>query len=136
MVSLTDIQSSNSRLSSALPPGLVAIFVGATRGIGETSLKEFAKHARKPRVYLIGRSQEAGDRVVDECKELNPEGEYIFLKADTSLICTVDDLCRDIKSREKAVNLLFLTTGTLVFDKSISATLLKLSQLTERTYVV
>lgn len=128
MVSLTDVQSSNSRLASALPPGLVAIFVGATRGIGETSLKEFAKHARKPRVYLIGRSQEAGDRVAAECKELNSEGEYVFMKADTSLICTVDDVCKDIKGREKAVNLLFLTTGTLVFDTSMSA---KLSQLPE-----
>lgn len=123
MVSLTDVQSSNSRLASALPPGLVAIFVGGTRGIGETSLKEFAKHARKPRVYFIGRSQKDGDRVAAECKELNSEGEYVFLKADTSLICNVDDVCRDIKSREKAVNLLFLTTGTLVFDTSMSATL-------------
>lgn len=132
MVSLTDVQSSNSRLASALPPGLVAIFVGGTRGIGETSLKEFAKHARKPRVYFIGRSQEAGDRVAAECKELNSEGEYVFLKADTSLICNVDEVCRDIKSREKAVNLLFLTTGTLVFDTSMSVLYIaKLSQLTE-----
>lgn len=131
MVSLTDIQSSNSRLASALPPGLVAVFVGATRGIGETSLKEFAKHARKPRVYFIGRSQEAGDRVAAECKELNSEGEYTFLKADTSLICNVDKICRDIKSKEKAVNLLFLTTGTLIFDKSMFAALPELAQFTQ-----
>ncbi|KAI4134253.1 MAG: hypothetical protein LQ347_001687 [Umbilicaria vellea] len=115
MVSLSIVQASNSRVASVLPAGLVAIFVGATSGIGETSLKQFAKHARQPRVYFVGRSQEAGDRITGECKALNSEGKYIFIKADTSLIRTVDDVCRDIKKKEKAVNLLFLSTGTLKF---------------------
>ncbi len=115
MVSLSEVQSSNSRISSSLPPGLVAVFVGATNGIGETSLKQFAKHARQPRVYFVGRSQEAGDRIVAECKALNSEGEYIFVKADVSLIRVVDNVCRDIKNKEKAINLLFLSAGTLVF---------------------
>ncbi len=114
MVSLTDVQSSNSRIASALPPGLVAVFVGATSGVGETSLKQFAKHAREPRVYFVGRSQEAGERIAAECKALNSEGRYSFIKADTSLICTVDDICRDIKSKEKALNLLFLSPGSLI----------------------
>ena len=114
MVSLTDVQSSNSRIASTLPPGLVAVFVGATSGVGETSLKQFAKHSRQPRIYFVGRSQEAGDRIAAECRTLNSEGEYVFIKADTSLICTVDDVCRDIKSKEKAVNLLFLSTGSLI----------------------
>jgi short-subunit dehydrogenase len=126
MVSLLDIQSSNSRIASALPPGLVAVFVGATGGIGETTLKQFAKHARQPRVYFVGRSQEAGDRIAAECKALNSEGEYIFVKADTSLIRTVDDVSRDIKSKEKAVNLLFLTTGTLISNTGMSTILSRL----------
>lgn len=114
MVSLSDIQSSNSRIASVLPPGLVAVFVGGTNGIGETTLKQFAKHARQPRAYFIGRSQEAGDRIAAECKALNSEGEYIFIKADTSLLRNVDEVCADIKRKEKKINLLFLTTGTLV----------------------
>ncbi len=121
MVSLTDVESSNSRVKSALPSGLVAVFVGATNGIGETSLKQFAKHARQPRVYFIGRSQEAGDRIAADCKALNAEGEFIFVKADTSLIRNVDDICRDIKSKEKSINLLFLSTGTLVAGIGMSA---------------
>ena len=64
------------------------------------------------RIYFVGRSQEAGNRFAPECKTLDSEGEYISIKADTSLICTVDDACRDIKSKEKAVNLLFLCTGS------------------------
>jgi NADP-dependent 3-hydroxy acid dehydrogenase YdfG len=74
MVSLLDVQSSNSRIASALPLGLVAVFVGATSGIGETSLKQFARHVRLPRVYFVGRSQEAGDGIAAECKALNSRG--------------------------------------------------------------
>jgi NAD(P)-dependent dehydrogenase (short-subunit alcohol dehydrogenase family) len=123
MVALPEVQSSNSRIASALPPGLVAVFVGGTNGIGETTLKQFAKHARKPRVYFIGRSQEAGDRIAAECKALNSDGEYIFVKADTSLIRNVDDVCRDIKAKEKSVNLLFLSTGSLIVGTSMSTIL-------------
>lgn len=90
MVSLDDVQFSNARIASTLPPGLVAVFVGATNGIGETTLKQFAKHARQPRVYFVGRS---------------------------------DDVCRDIKSKEKSVNLLFLSTGTLIPNVGMSAIL-------------
>ncbi|KAI9757431.1 MAG: hypothetical protein M4579_003447 [Chaenotheca gracillima] len=120
MVSLTEVQASNARIASALPARLVAVFVGATSGIGETSLKQFAKSAREPRVYFVGRSQEAGDRITAECKALNSSGEYTFIKGDTSLIRVVDDICRDIKSRETSINLLFLSTGTLIFRTKTS----------------
>ncbi|KAL8692799.1 MAG: hypothetical protein Q9218_002240 [Villophora microphyllina] len=114
MVALSEIQSSNARIASTLPAGLVAVFVGGTSGIGETALKQFAKHARQPRIYYVGRSQEAADRIAKTCKELNADGQYIFIKADTSLIRNVDVVCQTIKSKEKAVNVLFLSTGTLV----------------------
>lgn len=118
MVSLSDVQASNSRISSSLPPGLVAVFVGATNGIGEFTLKDFAKSTVQPRVYFIGRSQEAGDRILAECKALNPDGEFTFIKADVSLLSVVDDICQDIKSKEKAINLLFLTAGSPKFGES------------------
>jgi NAD(P)-dependent dehydrogenase (short-subunit alcohol dehydrogenase family) len=123
MVSLIDVQSSNFRTTSTLPPGLVAVFVGGTSGIGETTLKQFAKHTRRPRIYFVGRSQEAGDRIAAECKALNSERQYIFIKGDTSLIRTVDDICRDIKSKEKSVNLLFLSMGTLITNVGMSTIL-------------
>jgi hypothetical protein len=34
MVSLSEVQSSNSQIASNFPSGLVAVFVGATSGIG------------------------------------------------------------------------------------------------------
>lgn len=45
----------------------------------------------------------------------------MFIKADCSLIRVVDDICRDIKSKEKAVNILFLTMGTFVAHTGTSA---------------
>jgi NAD(P)-dependent dehydrogenase (short-subunit alcohol dehydrogenase family) len=113
MVSLTDVQASNSRIVSTLPPKLVAVFVGATSGIGETTVKQFAKHTTQPRIYLVGRSQEAADRIISECQNLNAEGEYIFVKADLSLLSNVDNVCTKIKMSEKIINLLFLSSGSL-----------------------
>ncbi|OQE46817.1 hypothetical protein PENCOP_c001G04289 [Penicillium coprophilum] len=113
MVSLLDVQSSNAQIANTLPAGLVAVFVGATNGIGEAALKEFARSSRSPRLYFIGRSQEAAARITAECRQLNPEGEFIFIKADVSLIRNVDAVCREIQSKEKSINILFLSCGTI-----------------------
>lgn len=113
MVSLSEVEASNANASKTLPAGLVAVFAGATSGIGEASLKSFTKHTVRPRIYFIGRSQESGDRILKELKEINADGEYNFIKADMSLLKNVDDVCRDIKKKETAINVLFLSQGTL-----------------------
>lgn len=113
MVSLQQIQASNARINT-LAPGLVAVFVGGTSGIGEATMKEFAKHAFQPRIYFIGRSEEAAARITIELESLNPGGQYHFIKADISLLRNVDNVCLDIQSRESLINLLFLTSGTAV----------------------
>ncbi|KAJ3502764.1 hypothetical protein NM208_g16659 [Fusarium decemcellulare] len=115
MVSLSEVQQSNSSAASVHPSGLVAIFAGATAGIGETALKAFAKHTVQPKIYFIGRSQEAGERLQTELKALNSGGEYIFIKEDMSLLKNVDKVCEDIKSKGSAVNVLFMSQGTLKY---------------------
>ncbi|KAK0387692.1 hypothetical protein NLU13_3937 [Sarocladium strictum] len=59
MVTLKHVQASNSRVAQSLPAGLVAVFAGATSGIGELALKSFAKYTNRPKIYFIGRSQGA-----------------------------------------------------------------------------
>ncbi|KAK5094043.1 hypothetical protein LTR70_005485 [Exophiala xenobiotica] len=120
MVSYEEVQASNSQIVTTLPAGLVAVFIGGTNGIGEYTLKQFARHTKQPRVYIIGRSEDAGDRIRKECETLNPNGSFKFTKSDTSLICNVDELCRVIKAREKEINLLFMTIGTLDFYSNTS----------------
>ncbi len=123
MVSLSSIRSSNSLIHKALPEKLVAIFVGGTSGIGESTLKAFVASAIQPRVYIVGRSQENADRIIKECAKLGPAGyegqaEVLFLKADISSMKVVDGVCEDIKRKETQVNLLFFSTGTPSFDRS------------------
>ncbi|TIA06609.1 hypothetical protein D6C81_09830 [Aureobasidium pullulans] len=118
MVALETIRASNSKIASTLPSGLVAVFVGATNGVGEATVRQFAKYASAPRVYLIGRSQDAGTRIVNECRALNAKGEFTFISKDTSLMRNVDEICKTIKQKEKSVNLLFLTIGTLQTGKT------------------
>jgi short-subunit dehydrogenase len=120
MVSLSEVQASNALIASSLPSGLVGVFVGATSGIGETTLRQFAKYTTSPRCYFVGRSQDAGDRIAVECKELNPNGKYNFIKADISLIRTVDKVCQDIISQEKSINVLVLSQGSLSSGIGIS----------------
>lgn len=115
MVSYSQVKASNANITSHLPAGLVTVFVGGTNGIGEYTLKQFAQYTKSPRVYFIGRSQEAGSRIATECKRLNPGGTFTFIKADASLIRNVDDVCKDIKAKEPVINLLFLSIGTLDF---------------------
>ncbi|KAL3419041.1 short-chain dehydrogenase reductase [Phlyctema vagabunda] len=121
MVTLSDLSSSNSLIASTFPAGLVAVFVGATSGIGEITLKKLAKYSPNLRVYFIGRSQDAADRIVAECKALNPSSEYIFIRADISLIRVVDKVCNEIKAKESALNLLFMSAGVPNMDRAESS---------------
>ncbi|KAI1357356.1 hypothetical protein F5Y08DRAFT_324480 [Xylaria arbuscula] len=114
MVSLEAIRESNSRIATSLPPKLVAVFIGATSGIGETTLRNFVKLTRQPRVYFLGRREAEGNRIQADLKRINPGGEYYYLKYDVSLLEHVDAACRHIQSQESAINLLFLSSGTLI----------------------
>lgn len=117
MVALDTVQKSNAQIATTYPAGLVAVFAGATAGIGETSLREFARHTSKPRIYIVGRSQEACDRLDADLKNVNPEGDYTFIRSDVSLLRNVDDVCRQIRDKESAINVLFISQGTLNFSK-------------------
>ena len=116
MVSLEAVKASNVCLPETLPPNLVAVFVGGTSGIGEFTLRKFAQYAKQPKAYIVGRSQAAADRIIEDLKKVNPGGEYSFIKSDVSLMKNVDTVCEEIRKREKAINILFLSCGGMVKD--------------------
>lgn len=118
MVVLSDIVAANQALGASFPKGLTAVFVGGTSGVGEYTLKALTKYVPTPRIYLIGRSQDAADRIIKECQALRPNGHYEFMQADVSSLKSVDAVCTQIKDRVKGINLLFLTQGTMAFGKS------------------
>lgn len=119
MVTLDKVKESNAQIAKIYQEGLVAVFVGATAGIGEISLRNFVQHTAKPRVYVIGRSQDACERLGIDLKTLNPGGQYIFIRSDVSLLGNVDDVCEQIKSKETFINVLFMSQGTLNLNKGM-----------------
>ncbi|KAF8849452.1 hypothetical protein BDZ45DRAFT_235504 [Acephala macrosclerotiorum] len=112
MVALDVVHASNARLKE-LGPGLVALFVGGTSGIGEFTLKAFVKNTISPRVYLVGRNASAADRIIEECHGLNKDGKVEFIKADVTELAEVDRVCKEIQKKEKSINLLLQTQGNL-----------------------
>ncbi|KAF3001564.1 hypothetical protein E8E14_000157 [Neopestalotiopsis sp. 37M] len=120
MVAIQTITESNVRIASSLPAGLVAVFAGATSGIGESTLRQFTKRVQRPRIYFLGRRENEGQRIQAELKALNPGGEYHYVKNDSSLLENVDQACQYIREREPVINLLFLSCGTLITGKQTS----------------
>ncbi len=119
MVALDQVIGSNKRIKSTFPNGLIAVFVGGSSGIGEYTVKKLVKYAPNPRIYIVGRSQQAAHRIIQECKDIN-SGAYVeFIKADISLIQVVDNVCQQIKRKETSINLLFESQGSTGFSESM-----------------
>jgi NAD(P)-dependent dehydrogenase (short-subunit alcohol dehydrogenase family) len=114
MVKLTDVRSSNTAFKSH-SAGFVAIFVGGTSGIGETTVKALAANGIKCTAYVVGRNDAAAAAIIKECEALSPESTFTFIKKDVSILRNVDDVVEEIKSKEQKVDLLFMTQGYLTF---------------------
>jgi NAD(P)-dependent dehydrogenase (short-subunit alcohol dehydrogenase family) len=112
MVTLSDVHAHNSTLKS-LPPSLVAVFVGGTSGIGFFTAREFARNTISPHIYLIGRNATEASKIISELKSINSTSNISFIQKDVSLLKNVDEACNEIKTKEKQVNLLFMTCGYL-----------------------
>jgi short-subunit dehydrogenase len=113
MVLLPAVQEWNAQLKDAntYPPEPVAVITGGTNGIGAATAKAFAASTTRPRIYILGRSQETANEVITECRRLNPKGEYIFKKVDLSLIKNVDAVSEEIKQKESKIHVLVLSAG-------------------------
>lgn len=112
MVSLSDVRTHNATLKT-LGPNLVGVFVGGTSGISLYTAREFARNTVSPHIYLIGRNAVEAARIADELRTINAGSRVDFIQKDVSLLRKVDEACREIKEKEKKVNLLFMTIGTM-----------------------
>ncbi|PVH85772.1 putative short-chain dehydrogenases/reductase [Cadophora sp. DSE1049] len=112
MVKLNNIRISNRSLQE-LPPGLVAVFVGATSGIGLATLKQFARNTNGARAYIIGRSREKVSHIIDALKCINPMGTFVFVEGQFSLIKEVDRISEQINKLEDHIDILCMSPGYL-----------------------
>jgi len=116
MVALKDVRISNARFKEKATPGIVALFVGGTSGVGKGTLIQFAKTANAPRVYLVGRSKASATPLLNELERLNPSGTFTFIETQISLIKNVDSVCDEIKAKEQKLDIIFLSTGYLTLE--------------------
>lgn len=115
MVSLKEVRTHNSSLKSRAP-GLVAVFVGGTSGIGLSTAREFVRNTNSPHLYLIGRNSTEASKIISELQEMNSSSQIDFIKSDVSLLKNVDQACHEIAKKENKINLLFMTNGVLTIS--------------------
>ena len=118
MVSRQQVLASNALLPSTLTNRLVAVFAGATSGIGLATLKSFVNYTVAPRIYLLARNTASAERVVAECKTIKSDAQFTIVKVDLSSVRETDRACEVVKNNEKRVNLIVLSMGEIRMDRA------------------
>ncbi|KAH7124789.1 hypothetical protein EDB81DRAFT_872427 [Dactylonectria macrodidyma] len=111
MPSLSSIQQANSQ--AANKSRIVAVMMGGTGGIGAATCRELVTTFKKPKLYIVGRSNSAASHLTQELRAINTSAEVNFIQSDLSLLRNVDYVCRAVAQKESAIDLLFLTAGIL-----------------------
>ena len=116
MVSYKEIQASNALINDATAPR-VSVFVGGTSGIGQLTIRALVATGTSIRIYLVGRksSEERTKAFIQELHVINPNAQVIWTEGEISLLAETKRICGIIKSKERRVDLLFLTAGYAPF---------------------
>lgn len=116
MVSFADIQTNNSSLKAA-GSGLVAAFLGATRGIGLGALKALTKHTDSPTIYVVGRSESKLTALVSELKGLNETASvHPIVGGDLTLVANAQKAASEIAKSADKLDLLVMSPGFISFS--------------------
>ncbi len=87
--------------------------MGGTSGIGEVTARALVRDTVSPRVYLVGRNEKQASKIIEELRQVNPDGQISFVQCDAARLKSVDEACKTIQEKEDKVNLLFMTAGIL-----------------------
>ena len=87
--------------------GKTAVITGGSSGIGEASAKLFASEGAK--VYIIGRSPDKGNRVLEEIKDAGGDADYV--QCDVSDHEEVKLSCEQIIASASSIDILFNNAG-------------------------
>ena len=116
MVNLKSVQDSNAALRFATS-GQVALFVGATSGIAFHTMTEFVRNSDRPKIYIVGRNEATLSNIIADLEKLNPQGSYASIKAEVSLLKSVDAACEEFKKKEDRLDLLVMCPGYIKLSR-------------------
>ncbi|KAE9379559.1 hypothetical protein N431DRAFT_434513 [Stipitochalara longipes BDJ] len=117
MVSLQVVQQANAQIAN-LSQGLVALFIGATSGIGKSTLQQFALHASSPRIYTVARPSTvtSHEEFLASLQQSSPIATYNLITADVSLISEIDKVVTALAQKETKLDILFMSPGFMAFE--------------------
>ncbi|KAH8589547.1 hypothetical protein B0O99DRAFT_523037 [Bisporella sp. PMI_857] len=113
MVSLTEVRASNAQLTGNTTPR-VAVFVGATAGIGKATLTQLVASGFPLKAYVVGRDEREFQPFLSEMRNLNPGAELVFLQGQISLMAETKRLTEAILGSEHHINLLYVNMPKLL----------------------
>nr|WNS47934.1 FunD [Talaromyces coalescens] len=111
MVALSDVVAHNNCLRQR-PSGLIALFVGATSGIGLSTLRTLAERLPGSRLYVVGRSKERFASELSRLERLNDCTEIIFIEAEIALLKNTNKIVKFLSNRESKLDLLYMSPGS------------------------
>lgn len=125
MLPLDQVKAINATLVKSRP--LVAVFTAGVGGIGNYAVLELVKAhgitGAGLRIYIIGRKDALAAELIEECRELCPQGDFRYVKVeDLTLLRCVDKCCAEIVRLEweaagesPKIDILCMTQGQVDF---------------------
>jgi NAD(P)-dependent dehydrogenase (short-subunit alcohol dehydrogenase family) len=119
MVGLSQVRKSNAAIDGSTCPR-VALFAGATSGIGQAALQQFVKACKGKgavKIYVVGRksSSDRFQSTLEALRNSNTDADLIWIEAEISLLASVKQVCIDVTKRESVLDLLYLSAGYVPF---------------------
>lgn len=93
----------------------VVVLTGGTNGIGAATALELKK--RGAHVWIIGRSAEKGNRLVQQAANESDAGSLAFLQADFSLMSNVRQTVETLQQTIRHIDILIHCVGILIAHK-------------------
>ncbi len=95
------------------------LITGGTAGIGRAAALELAKLGAS--VFIVGRSQDRGNKTVQEMKRSAPGQEFGFFQADLQTMAATRQLAAAVKDRLPRLDVLINNAGSFFLSRQLTS---------------